>query len=198
MFAPLEQMGFFGETTGFVIAFLIGIGFGFSLERAGFGNANKLAAQFYFRDMTVFKVMFTAIITAMIGIYLFNAFGWLDLDLIYINPTYLWPQIVGGLILGFGFIIGGYCPGTSVVASATGRLDGILFLLGVVFGIAVFAAVFPLFESFFYSGHLGDTFTLDDWLGIRPGIIVFAIVLIAVAAFWGAGKVEAKFAKEIK
>ncbi|OQX84920.1 sulfurtransferase, partial [candidate division KSB1 bacterium 4484_87] len=177
MFAPLEQMGFFGETTGFVIAFLIGIGFGFSLERAGFGNANKLAAQFYFRDMTVFKVMFTAIITAMIGIYLFNAFGWLDLDLIYINPTYLWPQIVGGLILGFGFIIGGYCPGTSVVASATGRLDGILFLLGVVFGIAVFAAVFPLFESFFYSGHLGDTFTLDDWLGIRPGIIVFAIVL---------------------
>jgi len=149
-----------------------------------------------FRDMTVFKVMFTAIITAMIGIYLFNAFGWLDLDLIYINPTYLWPQIVGGLILGFGFIIGGYCPGTSVVASATGRLDGMLFLLGVVFGIAVFAGIFQWVEPLFYSGHLGDTFTLDNWLGIRPGIIVFIIVLIAVGAFWGAGKVEAKFAKE--
>lgn len=108
MFAPLSQMNFFGEATGFVFAFLIGLGFGFILERAGFGSAKKLAAQFYFRDMTVFKVMFTAIVVAMLGIYYLNAFGWLDLDLIYINPTYIWAQLVGGLILGFGFIIGGY------------------------------------------------------------------------------------------
>ncbi len=196
MFAPLQQMGFFGETTGFVVSFIIGIGFGFALERAGFGNANKLAAQFYFYDMRVFKVMFTAIITAMIGIYLFNAFGWLDLDLIYINPTYIWPQIIGGLILGFGFIIGGYCPGTSLVASVTGRLDGILFIFGVIFGIIVFSAIFPLLEPLFYAGHLGDTFTLDNLFGIRPGIIIFVIVIVAVVAFWGAGKIEAKFAKE--
>jgi len=108
MFAPLSQMDFFGEITGFVFAFLIGIGFGFVLERAGFGSAKKLAAQFYFRDLTVFKVMFTAIVVAMIGIYYFNAFGWLDLELIYINPTFIWAQLVGGLILGFGFVIGGY------------------------------------------------------------------------------------------
>ena len=198
MFAPLQQMGYFGEATGFVVSFLIGIGFGFSLERAGFGNANILAAQFYFYDMRVFKVMFTAIITAMIGIYLFNAFGWLDLDMIYINATYIWAQLIGGLILGFGFIVGGYCPGTSLVASVTGRLDGMLFILGVIFGIVVFAAVFPLIEPLYHAGHLGDAYTLDKLFGIRPGIIVFLVVLVAVLAFWGVGKVEAKFAREVQ
>jgi len=108
MFAPFSQMDFFGEATGFVFAFLIGIGFGFALERAGFGNARKLTAQFYLTDMTVFKVMFTAVVVAMVGIFYLNAFGWLDLELIYINPTYIWPQIIGGLFLGFGFVIGGY------------------------------------------------------------------------------------------
>ena len=80
--------------------FTIDTGFGFVLERAGFGSARKLAAQFYFRDLTVFKVMFTAIVVGMFGIYFFNAFGWLDLELIYINPTFIWAQLIGGLILG--------------------------------------------------------------------------------------------------
>ena len=108
MFAPLEVMGDFKMEISLLIAVLIGIGFGFFLERAGFGNSRKLALQFYLRDLTVFKVMFTAIVTAMTGMIFFNAFGWLDLDSIYINPTYLWPGIVGGLIMGAGFIVGGY------------------------------------------------------------------------------------------
>jgi len=195
MFAPLSQMDFFSEMTGFVLAFLIGIGFGFVLERAGFGSARKLAAQFYFTDMTVFKVMFTAIVVAMIGIYYFNAFGWLDLNLIFINPTYLWPQIIGGLILGFGFIIGGYCPGTGLVACATMKIDGIMFLLGVFAGIFAFSELFFLLEPLFTAGFLGEMFTLDKLLGIRPGIIAFGIVLMALAGFYGAEKLEAKFNK---
>ena len=106
--APFYKNGFFGDEVGFLIAFIIGISFGFWLERAGFGYSRKLAMQFYFRDMTVLKVMFTAILTTMVGLLLFSLFGWIDLSLVYINPTYLWPQILGGLILGFGFIIGGY------------------------------------------------------------------------------------------
>ena len=90
-----------------VMLFLV-IGFGFWLERAGFGYSRKLALQFYFKDMTVLKVMFTAIITGMIGLLFLSLFGWIDLNLVYINPTFLWPQILGGIILGFGFIIGGY------------------------------------------------------------------------------------------
>ena len=106
--APFFKMGFFSEQISFIIAFIIGISFGFWLERAGFGSSRKLAAQFYLTDMTVLKVMFTAIITAMTGLLFFSLFGWIDLSLVYINPTYLWPQILGGLILGVGFVIGGY------------------------------------------------------------------------------------------
>jgi len=106
--APFYKFGYFGEPVSFLIAFAIGIGFGFWLERAGFGYSKKLALQFYFKDMTVLKVMFTAIVTGMVGLLFLSLFGWLDLSLVYINPTYLWPQIVGGIILGFGFIIGGY------------------------------------------------------------------------------------------
>ncbi len=107
---------------------MIGIGFGFFLEQAGFGSARKLTNQFYFKDMAVFRVMFTAIVTAMLGLFYLSALGWVDLSLVYISPTYLWPQIVGGLLLGVGFIVGGYCPGTSMVAVATGKLDALVFV----------------------------------------------------------------------
>jgi len=88
------------------------------LERAGFGNSRKLALQFYFRDLTVFKVMFSAVATAMAGIVFLSAFGWLDLENMFINPTYLWPGIAGGLIMGVGFAVA-VLPGTSMVGLAT-------------------------------------------------------------------------------
>lgn len=124
------------------VAFVIGIGFGFFLERAGFGGARKLVAQFYLNDLTVFKVMFTAIITAMVGLYYLSVLGIVDLSLVYVGTTYLMPQIVGGLVLGVGFVVGGYCPGTSCVAVATGRIDGLVTLFGIVVGISIFAETF--------------------------------------------------------
>ena len=104
---------------------LIGFGFGFVLESSGFGNSKKLAAQFYFRDMTVLKVMFGAIVTAMVLIFSHGRLGLLDFNLVWVNPTYLWSGIVGGLIMGVGFIVGGFCPGTSLVAMATLKIDGV-------------------------------------------------------------------------
>ena len=86
--------------------------------------------QFYFRDMAVLKVMFGAIITAMVLIFSATAIGLLDYRLIWVNPTYLLPGIVGGLIMGVGFILGGFCPGTSLVALATLKIDGVFFVLG--------------------------------------------------------------------
>ena len=108
MNAPLFEYGLFGGEVSLLVAFVIGLGFGFFLERAGFGGARKLAAQFYLTDLTVFKVMFTAIVTAMLGVFYLGWAGLLDLSLVYISPTYLWPQAIGGLVLGFGFVIGGY------------------------------------------------------------------------------------------
>jgi hypothetical protein len=105
---PLTLTELLGQYGAYVIYLIIGFAFGYTLEIAGFTNSTKLAAQFYFKDMTVLKVMFTAIIVAMVLVFGATAIGLLDYNLIWVNPTYLWPGIVGGLIMGVGFIIGGY------------------------------------------------------------------------------------------
>ena len=133
---PLPLADLLGQYGSYAIYLFVGVLFGATLETAGFGNSKKLAAQFYFKDLTVFKVMFTAIIVAMTLIFLSSALGLLDYNLVWVPPTYLWPGIVGGLIMGAGFIIGGFCPGTSLVAAATAKLDGIFFVLGVLLGTA--------------------------------------------------------------
>jgi hypothetical protein len=172
-----------------VVAFVLGIGFGFCLERAGFGSARKLAAQFYLYDMSVFKVMFTAIVTAMLGVTYLGWIGWLDLSQVYLVPTFLGPQILGGLVLGVGFVVGGYCPGTSAAAVATGRVDGMLYASGIFAGTFVYAEVYPSIKAFVNSNEMGQV-TLPEVLGLPWGVIVFAVVVVAVVGFWGAGKVE--------
>jgi hypothetical protein len=190
--APFYKTGLFGEETSFLIAFILGISFGFWLERAGFGSSRKLALQFYFRDVTVLKVMFTAIVTAMIGSMFLSLFGMMDLSLVYINPTYLWPQIVGGLILGVGFTIGGYCPGTAVVGCSTGRIDGYIYLLGAMFGMFIFGETYPMLEAFHKSGSMGYV-TLESWMGISMGTVGFLVILLALGMFWGGEWLENKF-----
>jgi len=193
MNAPFFKYGLFGDDVSLVIAFIIGIGFGFFLERAGFGSSKKLAAQFYFTDLTVFKVMFTGIITAMVGVYYLSAIGFVDLSLVYLTPTFLLPQVVGGLILGVGFVVGGYCPGTSCVAASTGRIDGMVYLLGVIFGIFVFGEAFPLVSNFYVSTPMGQI-TLPQISGLPYGLLVFLVVLMALGGFAGAEWVEKKMA----
>lgn len=182
MSAPFYKFGAFGDEVSLIIAFLIGIGFGFALERAGFGSARKLAAQFYFKDLAVLKVMFTAIITAMVGLFLLSVIGLVDLSMIYLVPTYVVPQVVGGLLLGFGFVIGGYCPGTSVVSAGTGRLDGMVYLVGVSVGIFVYGEVYPAIADLTKITGMGQL-TLASFTNIPYGILVFAVVVMAVVAF---------------
>lgn len=194
MFAPLYKYGFFGFGTSLVVAFVIGLMFGFVLERAGFSSSRKLALQFYFRDMTVLKVMFTAIVVAMVGLLYLNLADILDLSLVYLNPTFLWPQIAGGAIMGVGFVIGGYCPGTSLVASAIGKIDGMFYVGGALLGMLIYGETFPLFQKFTQSGAMGR-FTLSDWLHLSPGLIAFLIILMALGMFWGAEVLEKKFSE---
>jgi uncharacterized membrane protein YedE/YeeE len=193
MNAPFYKFNLFGLEVSLVIAFAIGIGFGFMLERGGFGSARILAAQFYFGNMRVLKVMFTAIVTAMLGVYFFSVFGFMDLSLIYIGNTYILPQALGGFILGVGFVIGGYCPGTSMVAFSTGKIDGFVYVLGVMFGILVFGEMFPLLEGFFSSTDLGQQ-TLPSYFGLSYGLVVFLVVVMAIGAFAAAEWSEKKFA----
>jgi rhodanese-related sulfurtransferase len=190
--APLTSFLHPGTLVYFLVFLLIGMGFGAILEMAGFGDSRKLAAQFYFKDMTVLKVMFTGIIVACVLIFLATGLGLLNFDRVWVNPTYLYPEIVGGLIMGVGFIVGGFCPGTSVVAASTLKLDGIVFVLGGLFGVWAFGESVGYFENFFYSSFFGRL-TLYDWLGISPGVVILLVVLMALAMFYFAEIAEAYF-----
>ena len=192
MSAPFFKYGLFGDEASLLVAFAIGLGFGFFLERAGFGSARKLVAQFYLTDLAVFKVMFTAIVTAMLGVTYLGWMGVLDLSLVYLVPTYWGAQVVGGLLLGVGFVIGGYCPGTSVAAAATGKIDGVVYLLGIVAGTLTFAGLFPVLRGLYLAGSAGPQ-TLPQILHLPYGLVVFAVVLMALGGFYGAGLLESRF-----
>ncbi len=186
---PLTLSTYLGHWGQYIVYLLIGFGFGYILESAGFGNSRKLAGQFYFKDLTVLKVMFGAIVTAMVLIFAASGLGLLDYNLVWVNPTYLWPGIVGGLIMGVGFIVGGFCPGTSLVALATRKIDGLFFVLGGLFGIFLFGETVDSFAGFWNSSYLGR-FTIPDWLGLPTGVVVLGLVLMALFMFWGGEQLE--------
>jgi hypothetical protein len=175
-----------------VIAVALGIGFGFALERAGFGSARKLTAVFYLYDMAVTKVMFTAVVTAMAGLFALSAIGMLDMNELYIEPTNLTAQIVGGLLFGAGFLIGGYCPGTSMAAIATGRKDGLLFALGMLTGVYAYAEFTPQLDDWYKATALGEL-TLPSLTGIGMGWWTLVFTAILLAGAWGMARLEDRF-----
>jgi hypothetical protein len=173
------------------IYLVLGVGFGAALEMAGFGRASKLAAQFYFKDFAMFKVMFTAVITAMVLVFGASAVGLLDFRAVFVDETYLWPGIIGGFILGVGFLIGGLCPGTSLVGVATFKIDALFFVGGTVVGVFLFGETVPYFMEFWEFSYMGR-FTIPDWLGIDTGLVVLIIVVMALGLFWGVERIEKK------
>ena len=172
-----------------IIALIAGIGFGFVLEQAGFSSTKKLVGLFYGYDFTVLKVFFTAGVTAMIGVLLLGHWGLLDLSLIYINPTFLWSALVGGAIMGVGFIIGGFCPGTGVCAAAIGKLDGMAFVFGACLGVLAFAEGYPMLEKL-YLGYNWGGILMSDMLGMSKIMFAFLLTAVAFAAFYFTGLIE--------
>lgn len=181
--APFDLITVFGKTGSYAVYFLIGIAFGYVLEMAGFGDSRKLSAQFYLKEMRVIKVMFTGVVVASVLIFMSSALGLLNLSGVWVHPTYLTQVIIAGLIMGFGFIIGGFCPGTSLVAASTFKIDGIIFVLGVVFGAGIFGETVGLFDSF-WNSNMQERFVLPDILGVSTGWAVFLICLVAVVVFY--------------
>lgn len=193
MSLPVVSFVEFSQGADLAIALALGVGFGVCLERAGFGSSRKLAAVFYLYDMAVVKVMFTAIVTAMVGLFALSAMGALDLSQLYIEPTSYPAQALGGLIFGAGFIIGGYCPGTSIVAVATGRKDGIAFALGMLSGVLAYVELTPGIDTWIKANSVGEL-TLPTLTGIGMGWWTAAFVAFLVFAGWGMGQLEKKFA----
>ena len=194
MIAPFVDNGAFGETASLAVALVIGVAFGWFLERSGMGSARKLAGQFYLRDLTVFKVMFTAIITAMLGVFWLGWAGVLDLDKVFVPETWILPQLAGGVVFGIGFAISGLCPGTSCVAAATGRIDGLAVVAGMFAGVLGTGLLFTRLQAFYFSTPRG-VFTLPQLFNVNQGTIVFAVVLIAFAGFRIAEFIEQRSAR---
>lgn len=175
----------------FIVALVIGILFGAILEQAGFSTSKKLVGLFYGYDFTVLRVFFTAGIVAMIGIMAFEHYGLIDMNLVYINPTFLTSALVGGLIMGLGFVVGGFCPGTSFCAAAIGKIDAMIFIVGAFIGVFIFAEAYPLLEGMYKAANWGSP-QLFELLGISQNIFGFIMAAFALIAFFVTSIIENK------
>lgn len=175
--------------------------FGYVLENAGFGSPVKLSAQFRLTDWAVFKVMFTAIVVAAVGLWLLRAAGLMAPDSIAVPQALMMASAVGGALVGAGFAVGGYCPGTSVVGMVSGRIDALVFVAGVLAGTALFAVVYgPVIRTLMAMGGIvdGDTFT-EVWGVSEPlvlAVLAASLVAVFLAGSWferrGSGPVSAR------
>ena len=178
----------------FIVALVIGVAFGIILEQAGFSTSKKLVGLFYGYDFTVLRVFFTAGVTAMFGVIALTHYGFLDIGLVYINPTFLWSALAGGLIMGLGFILGGYCPGTSFCGAAIGKIDAMIFIAGAFIGVFIFAEGYPMFEGLYKAANMGSP-QIFETLGMSQGLFAFLLTVMAVGAFWGVSIIERKVNK---
>jgi rhodanese-related sulfurtransferase len=178
-----------------IVALLLGIAFGFILEQAGFSSSRKLAGVFYGYDFTVLRVFFTAGVTAMSGVIILGYLGWLDTDFMYINPTYLYAAVLGGVIMGFGFIIGGFCPGTSIAGMAIGKIDAMVFVGGGLIGVFLYAELYPWFEGISNAEFLGNIRIFNS-IGIPQGVFALLLIAVAVGAFIATTIIERRVAPD--
>ncbi|MDK2908474.1 MAG: uncharacterized protein PWR20_41 [Bacteroidales bacterium] len=191
---PLITNGIIDPGWNNYIALLLGMAFGFVLESAGFSSSRKLAGVFYGYDFVVLKVFFTAAVVSAIGIYLMGHLGWLDVSKLYIQPAYIQSTIVGGVIMGIGFLMGGFCPGTSFTGVAIGKIDAMVFSVGMFIGVLIFGELYPLFENLYSAGNLGYI-TITEYFGIQPGIFILGLTIVALVAFYVTAIIQQKVKK---
>ncbi|HEY9114194.1 MAG TPA: YeeE/YedE thiosulfate transporter family protein [Bacteroidales bacterium] len=191
---PLIPQGIIPAGWDFVIALLLGIAFGFILESSGFSSSRNIVGVFYGYYFVVLRVFFTAVVVAMVGLLYFEYMGWIDINQVFILPTYLTPMIVGAVIMGFGFIIGGFCPGTSYTAVAIGKIDAMVFTGGLFLGIFLFSEFYPLYEGFYNSDNMGNI-TIGEVFGISNQLFAFIFVIVAIVAFYVTWRIELRVRK---
>jgi hypothetical protein len=191
---PISSLPGFPEWLDLTIAFIIGIGFGYALEQAGFSSSRKLVGMFYGYDTTVIKVFFTAAIVALVGSQFMSYFGLLNMKNVFVNEYYITASIVGGVIMGAGFIMGGFCPGTGLSALSIGKIDALFFFVGGMFGAFLFAETFPYIQGI-ANGSFRGPVKINEVLGLSPGVFTLLLIVAAIAMFWIAEMAEKKFAR---
>ncbi|GAB6037189.1 hypothetical protein JCM15519_17480 [Fundidesulfovibrio butyratiphilus] len=190
MIATLYSTGQLNTPIGFTAALVLGFLFGLCLERAGFSSSRRLAAVFFLQDMTVIKVMFTAVVTAMLGVMGLERLGLLDISAaFYLMPTILGAYAVGGLLFGVGFAMAGWCPGTAATGLSSGSLDALVYLVGAVIGSVIFNEAYPALGWLTNLGDKGVS-TLGYVLGLRKEYLVVGVTVGATLLFWVCEMVE--------
>jgi hypothetical protein len=161
---------------------VFGILFGFLLQKGGATKYDVIIGQLLLTDFTVLKIMLSAVLTGMIGIFLMKTLGWVEL-----NPKSgsLSINIIGGLIFGVGFAVLGYCPGTIAGAIGNGYLDALAGgLAGILIGTSIFAALYPrlkggiLKKGDFGNLTLPQLFKVNDWVVVAPVAVLIFLLLI--------------------
>ena len=183
MIATLYSTGQLNAPLGFAAALAIGFCFGLCLEKAGFGSSRRLAGVFYFTDMSVVKVMFSALVTAALGLVAAQKLGIVAQDDLFLMPTLLGAHAAGGALFGLGFAMGGWCPGTAAVGLGSGRMDALVFLAGIVLGSIGYNEAYPWVAPLAGYGSRGVVF-LHQSLDITRDQLVLALTVGAVVMFW--------------
>lgn len=183
MIESLYASGLLNTPLGFAAALALGFCFGAVLEQAGFGSSRRLAGVFYLKDMTVVKVMFTAVVTAMLGIVAAERLGLVRLEDLFLMPTFFGAHALGGAIFGVGFAMAGWCPGTAATGLASGRMDALVYLAGAVAGSIAFNEAYPSIQGVYAVGAQGVT-TLSYTLGVPRESLVLYVAGGALALFW--------------
>ena len=165
------------------IALLAGILFGFLLQKGGVSNYNIILGQLLLKDFTVIKIILTAIVVGMIGIYTMKSMGMVQL---HPKNGSLGMSVIGGLIFGVGFATLGYCPGTISAAVGQGNLDALIGgIIGIILGAAIFAQWYPkLNKNFLKKGTIGNI-TFPELFKVNPWIVIIPLsIIIIVFLYW--------------
>ena len=164
-----------------VLGLLSGIAFGFLLQKGGVAAYNVVLGQLLLTDFTVVKVILSAVLVGMLGIYALKAAGLVRL---HTKPGSIGATVIGGLIFGAGFALLGYCPGTAAAATGTGALDALVGMAGIVIGAGLFARFYPALDRTILNRGALPEGTIPEILGIRPWIVVALVALMIVGIFW--------------
>jgi len=194
MIGPLIPMGEISVAWDNVFAVILGMGFGFVLEASGFSSSRKIIGTFFGYDFVVLKVFFTAAITSMLSLLYLSELGLLDFSGLFIQPAFIWAAVIGGIIMGMGFAMGGYCPGTSFCGLAIGKLDAFVFTIGMFAGIFFFSEAFTAFKWLYTASNRGAPL-INESLGLSAGAFALILIIVAIGMFIAARIVQSKVKK---
>ena len=165
------------KKTQLVLGLVMGICFGFLLQKGGVAKYDVIMGQLLLKDFTVVKIMLSAIVVGMVGIYLMKAIGMVEL---HPKSGSIGMTVVGGLIFGIGFALLGYCPGTISAAVGQGNLDALFGgLTGILIGSGIFAHFYPRLEKFLKVGWFGEI-TIPEYLKVNHWVVIIPVCLLII------------------